>query len=455
MRNSLILLLSLVVVITIIVFYNHTGSSHQKEILKHEHDQYEKVFSVLRETQNELKEVTEALEEVRRNREISDKILMEFTEQVKLLAEKEKKLKHEIEESNPIVENNVKAVQNEESKLKGTPTPILVIACNRVTIARALTKLLQYRPSKELFPIIVSQDCGDQKTADVIQEYVRNHGIEHVKQPDLSQPHVQAGHSQFVGYYKIARHYKFALGYIFNRPENYDSVIIVEDDLDVAPDFFHYFLASKAILKKDKTLWCVSAWNDNGKTEHVKNPAKLYRSDFFGGLGWMVLRSLWKDELENKWAESFWDDWMRKNEQRKGRACIRPEVSRTRTFGKIGVSRGQFFDQYLRYIKLNDKFIDFTEMDMTALIKENYDPNFMQQVYTKAKQVTQLELKEMTKCTGGPKRLEYIDSHQFTRIARDFKIMEDDKDGILRTGYMGVVSIRYKGCLLHIAPPQH
>lgn len=30
---------------------------------------------------------------------------------------------------------------------------------------------------------------------------------------------------------------------------------------------------------------------------------------------------------------SFWDDWMRLPEQRKGRDCIYPEISRTFTFG--------------------------------------------------------------------------------------------------------------------------
>jgi hypothetical protein len=36
---------------------------------------------------------------------------------------------------------------------------------------------------------------------------------------------------------------------------------------------------------------------------------------------------------------SYWDDWVRQPEQRRNRACIRPEISRTRTFGKIGVSK--------------------------------------------------------------------------------------------------------------------
>lgn len=32
------------------------------------------------------------------------------------------------------------------------------------------------------------------------------------------------------------------------------------------------------------------------------------------------------------------DDWIRAPTQRKHRVCIRPEISRTRTFGKVGVS---------------------------------------------------------------------------------------------------------------------
>lgn len=36
---------------------------------------------------------------------------------------------------------------------------------------------------------------------------------------------------------------------------------------------------------------------------------------------------------------SFWDDWMREPEQRKNRSCIHPEISRSKTFGRTGVSK--------------------------------------------------------------------------------------------------------------------
>jgi alpha-1,3-mannosyl-glycoprotein beta-1,2-N-acetylglucosaminyltransferase len=39
---------------------------------------------------------------------------------------------------------------------------------------------------------------------------------------------------------------------------NYPYVIIVEDDLDVAPDFFSFFAMGRQVLQRDPTVWCIS-----------------------------------------------------------------------------------------------------------------------------------------------------------------------------------------------------
>ena len=46
------------------------------------------------------------------------------------------------------------------------------------------------------------------------------------------------------------------------------------DDLEVAPDFFTYFTATRPLLVKDKTLYCVSAWNDNGRDVFIDKDAR-------------------------------------------------------------------------------------------------------------------------------------------------------------------------------------
>ena len=36
----------------------------------------------------------------------------------------------------------------------------------------------------------------------------------------------------------------------------------------------------------------------------MSKPELLYRTDFFGGLGWMMTRKLWVEELMAKWPKS-------------------------------------------------------------------------------------------------------------------------------------------------------
>ncbi|NXL82201.1 MGAT1 acetylglucosaminyltransferase, partial [Leptocoma aspasia] len=315
--------------------------------------------------------------------------------------------------------------------------PVLVLACDRSSVRRCLDKILRYRPSARRFPVIVSQDCGHAETARVIASY--GPAVAHIRQPELSDIAVPPEHRKFQGYYRISRHYRWALGQVFGT-FRYRAAIVVEDDLEVAPDFFEYFQAVLPLLRGDPSLWCASAWNDNGKEGLVDagRAELLYRTDFFPGLGWLLLAELW-EELEPKWPPAFWDDWMRQPEQRRGRSCVRPEVSRTMTFGRKGVSHGQFFDQYLKFIKLNDRFVPFTQMDLSYLKKDEYERFFLQQVYS----APEVKLEELQKDSGkdlGPVRLQYRGRDSFKALAKALGLMDDLKSGVPRAGYRGIVS---------------
>nr|XP_061808955.1 alpha-1,3-mannosyl-glycoprotein 2-beta-N-acetylglucosaminyltransferase b isoform X1 [Nerophis lumbriciformis] len=383
--------------------------------------------------------------------------VIRLAEEVEIQLETQKQLLKQIESHRARQSAPVKKDGDDvkTSTLVVTPEviiPILVIACDRVTVKRSLDRLIQYRPSQELYPIIVSQDCGHAETAGVIGSY--GDRVTHIKQPDLSDIRVRPEHRKFQGYYKIARHYRWALNQVF-KTFSQSTVVIVEDDLEVAPDFFEYFRAMYPILRSDPTLWCVSAWNDNGRDALV-DPSRaglLHRTDFFPGLGWMLLKEVW-DELEPKWPSAFWDDWMRLPEQRKDRSCIRPEISRTITFGRKGVSLGQFFDQYLRYIRLNTEFVPFTKRDFSHLLKENYDEKFIREVYG-APLVKIEELQQGGSLRGpGPYRVKYSSRDSFKVLARNLGVMDDLKSGVPRTGYRGVVSFLHRGRRVFLAPPE-
>lgn len=347
--------------------------------------------------------------------------------------------------------NRLKALNRRpaDADFNGPIIAVLVIACNRLSVRNCLDDLIKYRRSPGQFPIIVSQDCDDEPTKKVIESYK---DVTLMQQPDQRDIFVLPKDKKFKGYYKISRHYGWALNTTFKA--GFENVIIVEDDLNVAPDFYEYFLGTYDLLKNDPTLWCVSAWNDNGKGSNidVNSPELLYRTDFFPGLGWMLNSNLWS-ELAPKWPKAFWDDWIRDPMQRKDRACIRPEVSRTRTFGKIGVSNGMFFDKHLRFITLNDQThaVDFTRVDLTHLLKQKYDKQFLKHVYSCAV-VTFEEIRRGLVTTKDPVRIQYNTKDQYKRTAKLLGLMDDFRSGVPRTGYLGIVSFFYNNQRVYLAP---
>uniref|UniRef100_A0A0M3KFD0 Alpha-1,3-mannosyl-glycoprotein 2-beta-N-acetylglucosaminyltransferase n=1 Tax=Anisakis simplex TaxID=6269 RepID=A0A0M3KFD0_ANISI len=239
---------------------------------------------------------------------------------------------------------------------------------------------------------------------------------------------------RYLTYYMIARHYKLGLSYVFDTL-GYKSVIITEDDLDIAPDFFDYFSATRYLLERDRTLYCVSAWNDNGKPNLIDTNAYdlLHRSDFFPGLGWMMTSELWQ-ELGPIWPTGFWDDWIRDPARRNNRSCIRPEISRTAMTpeGKKGASNGLFFVNHLNKIVLNTKPVNFTLLNLDYLLKENYDQHFIDHVYSTPLLPFSKLRARIARGVGNKSReyrIEYDRLERYLDIAKQLQIMGDFKVG--------------------------
>jgi beta-1,2-N-acetylglucosaminyltransferase len=64
---------------------------------------------------------------------------------------------------------------------------------------------------------------------------------------------------------------------------------------------YSYFSQTRRLLEEDETLYCISAWNDQGYEHTSSDPSLLYRVETMPGLGWILKRSLYKVELETKW----------------------------------------------------------------------------------------------------------------------------------------------------------
>jgi alpha-1,3-mannosyl-glycoprotein beta-1,2-N-acetylglucosaminyltransferase len=397
---------------------------------------------------------------------------------------------------------------------RSSQIPILVLSCNRPGISRTLDTIFKYKPD-DGFPVIVSQDCECSNTSRVIESY--RDKLIYLKQPDQSYIPMQAHYEAYIQpYYRLSRHYKWAITQVLEILM-FEQVIVLEDDLEVAPgicfyrlilDFFRYFSAFLPVLLSDPTVFCISAWNDNGREHLVSDSEAFYRTDFFPGLGWMLSRTFWR-EISKKWPQTFWDDWIRNPAVRKGRACIRPEISRTKNFGREGVSGGQMFDEFVGKVVLNESPVEFSGsrdgqflsnkmlpfpsdigIDVRYFIKENYDKVFLYQVYSLSTVIRVEELDDIHKITSGKvynakdeevsENIAYMVAHNSNKVASSkykncgkrctlrfrieykqwtygkaglgdlislmehYKLMSDIREDVARMSYMGIVPFRKK-----------
>ncbi|KAJ7555204.1 hypothetical protein O6H91_05G026200 [Diphasiastrum complanatum] len=312
------------------------------------------------------------------------------------------------------------------------------MSCNRADyLERTITSVLRYHvPFASKFPLFISQDGDDKSVRMKARSFYQFSHMQHIDPDPPKSNHP----GENIAYYKIARHYKWALTQLFDK-QNFQRVIILEDDMEISLDFFDYFEATAPLLDQDSSLVAVSSWNDNGQKQFVQDPELLYRSDFFPGLGWMLTKTFWA-ELSPKWPKAYWDDWLRLKENRKGRQFIRPEVCRTYNFGEHGSSYGQFFKQYLETIKLNDVLVPWKSKNLSYLLEGEFQKQFAALVQNSVP----IAANEAAKAYNidGDVRIEYESQSAFQNLAKQFGIFEEWKDGIPRTAYKGVVVIRWQ-----------
>jgi alpha-1,3-mannosyl-glycoprotein beta-1,2-N-acetylglucosaminyltransferase len=358
------------------------------------------------------------------------------------------------------------------SVLKPHESPLLIFTCSRAQYLReTLADVLKYVSSDCTMgcPVVVSQDGTDADVTAVIRDYQAQF-VERKGVPLIHLVHKSAvRHGN--AYQALAVHYGWALQQVMTGRANVkgkDSilpqrVIILEEDLHVAPDFFDYFAAMAPILDADTTLLAVSAFNDNGFRETVLDASRVLRSDFFPGLGWMMTRHLWTSELQVKWAPNgYWDDWLREPVQRQGRHILHPEVSRTFHFGTSGGASQNLFGNLLSKVWLNNEKVDWhakppTRSDSAGSAattphwshylqsKETYDRYYWALVEPATLVADVESALETTKATHA--RIEYSSHAQFQTIVRHLTppLMDDEKAGIPRTAYHGIVETRPHG----------
>lgn len=345
--------------------------------------------------------------------------------------------------------------------------PLVVVAHNRVHyLAKCLVLLLRYWIADEAnsrrFPLYVSVDGGDMPTMQFVSALNFGSQVQLIHNlRDLSRCKPNDG------YCNLALHYQMLLQ-LFLDCHQAPRVLFLEEDLEVAPDFFSYFTATAPLLDLDTSVWCISAWNDHGQMGRASNTTALYRTDVFPGLGWMTKAAIGK-ELYPKWPTNHWDHFLREPFIRKNRQCVFPEVPRTHTFGVKGTSSGQFFSIHLSTMILNTEDIDWQLQDLTYLQHGKYAA-LLDSWMAAADQVDGKYLGHLCQMQQGKSGMvnhrdlvvTYSNLDHFKRLALQLSPMMTDLMGASglpgndrlapRGSYNGTVVVRCAGRRLFIAP---
>ena len=245
---------------------------------------------------------------------------------------------------------------------------IVIVTYNRPDYLERTLRQLLATSGVQNFSLFVSQDGGDPPLNALLDTF-RNANAVNITL--LNAPrHAVLPNQGGTAY--LAQHYKWMLDTVLLQ-RNHSHAVLLEDDLLIAPDFLTLMRDTAPLLNDDPTVWCVSSWHDNGLNGLVADPHRLFRTDYFPGLGWMLTRKIWT-ELSPIFPPDQWDHFMRLDATHKGRSCIVPEISRNRNIGEAGTNmQNHFFQRYLQPVATQQEPVQSFLHSVEQLRQPHYD----------------------------------------------------------------------------------
>ncbi|XP_053650593.1 uncharacterized protein [Cherax quadricarinatus] len=147
---------------------------------------------------------------------------------------------------------------------------------------------------------------------------------------------------------RLFRYYRQVYRLIADRYPKAPSVILLDEDIEVSPDFFSFMSQTLWLLKVDPSLYCINAHSAGGVEGLAHDERRVLRGAVQVEWGYSVTLEFVREAL-SVWEATtspntlYYDFWLYIN-VRRGRECLFPEVSRTLHFG-MGVNTNAFLKE--------------------------------------------------------------------------------------------------------------
>lgn len=176
--------------------------------------------------------------------------------------------------------------------------------------------------------------------------------VKQVLGPMDPQHHFHHHNSHIEVYNRLAGHFKWTFDKIFEETDC-GGVVVIEDDLELSPDFLDYFKLTIPLVHSDDTIIASSLWNDIGFTYNTRDKHKIKRTSFFPGLGWYLSREIWENVMGPVWPERDWDWHIRELIDKNKYDILIPEVPRDFHVAKSGTYMNPgLFRSYFKKINI-------------------------------------------------------------------------------------------------------
>ncbi|XP_071548635.1 LOW QUALITY PROTEIN: protein O-linked-mannose beta-1,2-N-acetylglucosaminyltransferase 1-like [Panulirus ornatus] len=149
---------------------------------------------------------------------------------------------------------------------------------------------------------------------------------------------------------KLFRYYRSVFHLVAHTFPDAPAIILLDEDVQVSPDFFSFMSQTLWLLHADPTLYCINAFSFLPDMRRGRGPQYVRRGSVQVSWAYAVTPTFVREALSS-WPTTAegqdihtYDYWLY-DKVRGGRECVYPEVSRARHYG-VGVNTEPYLHEY-------------------------------------------------------------------------------------------------------------
>lgn len=263
---------------------------------------------------------------------------------------------------------------------------IAIIGCRRDSMLRNVVESLFKMSTIDSYSVYISLGCPeslsekDESIRELRYDYPSLHLLQY---NDLNA-------SIPPPFLRIQNHYVFILKELFEK-RKHSEVILLEDDLALSPSLLNFYEQTFQLLYADRSLLCISAFNDNGYTSlliinrmaETYDVERLRRSAYFPNLALLFHREgynrVWKNQKLDS-TTNGWDHWLRIRIGSLGGECVYPVVPRVRHLRSYNstTASNALSNRLEKYPLVEESSVDLG--NVSYLLLSNYDQSLLSTV---------------------------------------------------------------------------